>query len=146
MKYLFDKFPQANSEQLSVMRMEAICAATLASVAVKRLGLHKVILVNNSELSLAISQCVPLLEITSGEDIVKNVWSFEAPKPISDVLESTVGAVFVDSGYNYELASSVIESIMDDVLPHLSPSQCRNPVSRLLEWGASLGCTNIRFT
>ena len=102
-------------------------------------------LLNNVELSLAISRCVPLLESASGEDIVENGWRYDTPKPMSDVFESVLGAVFIDSAYNYETTSSVIESIMEDILTPLSPSSCKNPISRLLEWAASAGCRHISF-
>jgi endoribonuclease Dicer len=145
MKYLFDKFPQANSEQLSVMRTGAICASALASVAIRRLELYKVMLINNVELSLAIGRCVALLEDVSGQDIVENGWRYDTPKPISDVLESVLGAVLIDSAYNFDITSSVVEFVMEDVLTPLSPSSCRNPITRLLEWMASLGCRDISF-
>jgi endoribonuclease Dicer len=127
------------------MRTGAVCAAALASVAVKHLELHKVMLINSVELSLAIGRCVPRLEVTSSKDIVENGWRYDTPKPISDVLESVLGAVLIDSGYDFEKASTVAEFVMQDVLASLSPSSCRNPIVRLLEWTAGLGCREICF-
>jgi len=105
--------------------------------------LHKIVLINNVELSIAINQYVPLLETMSGEDIVNRGWRHEPPKAISDIFESVMGAVLVDSAYNYEKAASVVEIVMDDVLAALSPFLRKDPVSELLEWTAGAGCQNV---
>ena len=56
MRYLYNKFPTATSGQLSWARSRAVCAPALASVAVNVLGLHKPLLINNVELSMAIGK------------------------------------------------------------------------------------------
>ena len=84
MNYLFKKFPRATSGQLSWARSRAVCSPALASVAVNRLGLHRMLLINNVELSIAISKYVPILEETSNEDIILNGWKHDPPKAISD--------------------------------------------------------------
>lgn len=127
-------------------RTRAICAPALASLAVRELGLHKIMLVNNVELSIAINQYVPLLEAATGEDIVCTGWKFDPPKAISDVFESVIGAVLVDSGYDFEKTTGVVEYVMRDVLAALSPSLRRDPVSELLEWTAGSGCRKTTFT
>lgn len=143
--YLYDKFPQATSDQLAMPRTRAICAAALAWVAVRRLGLHKIMLANSVDLNMAINQYAPVLEAISGEDIVKRGWRYDPPKALSDVFESVVGAVLVDSGYDYERAAVVVEFVMEEVLSVLSPSLRRDPVSELLEWATGSGCTRVKF-
>ena len=95
----------------------------------------------------AIDQYVPILEALSPEEIVKRSWRYDPPKAISDVFESVMGAVLVDSGYNYEKAATVAEMMMEDVLGQLSLDMATNPVSELLEWLAKQGCTKreIRY-
>ena len=114
MRYLYNKFPEANSGQLSWARSRAVCAPALASVAVNRLSLHKMLLVNNVELSIAISKYVPILEATSSEEIIHSGWKHDPPKAISDVLESVLGAMFVDMNYNFEKASSLVEEVLKE--------------------------------
>ena len=94
---------------------------------------------------MAISKYVPVLEETSNEDIIVNGWKHDPPKAISDVLESVLGAVLVDTGYNYEKASVVTEAILHDLLVVLSPDMPRDPVSDLMIWSAQAGCTKISF-
>jgi endoribonuclease Dicer len=144
-KYLYDKFPSATSHQLSLPRSKVICAASLAFIAVNRLDLHKMLLVDNVELSIAIDVSVSILSGASGEEIIQSGWKFDPPKALSDVFESVIGAVLVDSGYDYEKTVSVLEHVMSDVLDPLSPSVTRDPVSDLICWMASAGCTSISF-
>jgi len=145
MTYLFNKFPNATSHQLSLPRMRAICAPTLANLAVRRLGLHKVMLVNNMDLTISIDRYVPVLEQTSGEEIVRTGWKFDPPKALSDVFESIIGAILIDSGYDYEKTAAVVEYVMQDVLEALSPAMDKDPVSELTEWASGSGCRMVTF-
>lgn len=143
--YLYDKFPAATSHKLSLPRAKAICAPALASLAIRRLGLHKIMLINCVDLTEEIERYAPLLQTTSGEEIIKRGWRYDPPKALSDVFESVMGAVLVDSGYNYERAAAIVEYVMQDVLVALSPSVSRDPVSELIEWAAGSKCTAVTF-
>jgi endoribonuclease Dicer len=145
MSHLFERFPAATSGQLSAARSRAVCGPTLASVAVNRLGLHKHLLINNVELSTAITRHIPLLETLSPEDAILKGWKYDPPKALSDVLESLVGAVLVDSAYNFEKTASVVEVVMSDVLAVLTTTLPRDPVSELMIWAATEGCKRIAF-
>jgi endoribonuclease Dicer len=145
MRYLYQKFPEANSGQLSWARSRAVCSPALASVAVNRLGLHKMLLINNVELSIAIGKYIPILQETSSEEIIHSGWKHDPPKALSDVLESTLGAVFVDLDYNFEKASVIAETVLQDLLVVLSPNMPRDPVSELMVWSAQSGCRKISF-
>lgn len=102
-------------------------------------------LINRVDLSEAINRYVPLLQATTGEEIVKRGWRYDPPKAISDVFESVMGAVLVDSAFNYERAAAVVEHVMEDVLLALSPSLSLDPISELVTWLASSGCTKVSF-
>ncbi|KAH8100190.1 hypothetical protein BXZ70DRAFT_174315 [Cristinia sonorae] len=145
MRYLYNKFPNATSGQLSWARSRAVCAPALASVAIKRLALHKMVLINNVELSIAISRYVPVLEEAASIDIIHNGWKQDPPKAISDVLESVLGAVLVDCGWDIEKAGVITENVLSDLLTVLSPNMPRDPVSDLMVWTAQSGCQKISF-
>ncbi|KAF8191429.1 hypothetical protein K438DRAFT_1675400 [Mycena galopus ATCC 62051] len=142
--YLYRKFPNSDSDQLAWPRTRTICAPALASVAVRCLKLHQLILVNNVELSIEIQRCVPQLQACSGEEIVERGWRYDPPKVLSDVFESVVGAILVDSNYNYERTASVVEFVMQDVLELLTPSLRRDPITELIEWAAASGCISSK--
>jgi endoribonuclease Dicer len=145
MDYLYRKFPKANSGQLSWARSRAVCGPALAYVAVRKLKLHKLILVNNVELSMAISRYVPLLEELSDNEIINRGWKHDPPKALSDVLESVLGAILVDSAWNYDIAASVTQYVLEDILEVLTPNLPKDPVSELMTWVAKAGCKHIRF-
>ncbi|TFK25811.1 type III restriction enzyme [Coprinopsis marcescibilis] len=140
MHYLFNKFPDATSHQLSFLRAKVICSPALAYLSAKKLSLHKILLVNNVELYRAIDMYVPVLDAISDEEIVSHGWKYDPPKAISDVFESLIGAVFVDSGYDYERVSVLVEDVMGGVLEHLALSLAKDPISEFTEWMAKEGC------
>ncbi|KAJ7090340.1 hypothetical protein B0H15DRAFT_838200 [Mycena belliarum] len=142
--HMYRKYPCATSDQLAWPRTRAICAPALAFIAVKYLGLHQLMLVNNTELSMEIARYVPLLQMCSGEEMVERGWQYDPPKVLSDVFESVVGAVLVDSNYDYDRCASVVEYIMQDILTVLSPSVSRDPITRLFEWAAGAGCISSK--
>ncbi|TBU24821.1 hypothetical protein BD309DRAFT_1080474 [Dichomitus squalens] len=144
-EYLYRKFPSATSGQLSWARSRAVCGPAFASIAVKRLGLHKILLINNVELSMAISKHVPILEEITDEEIIINGWKHDPPKALSDVLESVLGALFVDCDYNYDKAAAITEMVLGDLLAALRPDLPKDPVTELMVWVAQSGCRCISF-
>jgi endoribonuclease Dicer len=145
LKYLFDKFPDANSAQLSWPKSRVVSSSALATLAIQRLSVHKLMLVSNIDLSIAISKHIPLVQNATPDEIVNQNWKLDPPKAISDVFEAIMGAVLVDSAYNYERAAGVVEFVMEDVLAVLSPSLRKDPVSELTEWISKRGCRKMIF-
>ncbi|KAH9890583.1 hypothetical protein C8Q73DRAFT_652216 [Cubamyces lactineus] len=143
--YLYKKFPEATSGQLSWARSRTVCAPALAVLAVKRLRLHQYLLINNVELSIAIARYVPILEEISDEEIIHHGWKQDPPKALSDVFESVMGALLVDCEYNYDKAAAIVEIVMEDFLALLHPDMPRDPVSQLMVWVAQSGCRCVRF-
>ncbi|KAG6907451.1 hypothetical protein DXG01_008835 [Tephrocybe rancida] len=143
LSYLYKKFPNATSHQLSLPRSKAVCAPALAYLAVRRLNLHQILLVNRLDLTEAIDAYVPLFQSTAGQEIVERGWKYDPPKALSDVFESVMGAVLVDSAYNYDKAAGVVEHVMEDVLLALSPSIAWDPVTTLRLWIAGVGCSKL---
>ncbi|KAL1761626.1 hypothetical protein FB107DRAFT_200640 [Schizophyllum commune] len=138
--YLYRKFPDANSDQLSLPRARAVCNQALSALSVKHLQLHKSVLVNNVELSMAINKHVPILEDKPYPEILVKGWKLDPPKVLGDIFESVVGAVFIDTGYDYEITAAVVEQAMEGLLVHLSPAMPRDPVSELIIWVARSTC------
>jgi len=145
MRHLYHRFPEATSGHLSAARSRAVCGPTLASIAMRRLELHKHLLINNVELSTAITRHVPLLESLLPEDVIIKGWKYDPPKALSDVLESLIGAVLVDSAYDFERIAAVVEVVMSDILDVLTTNPPRDPVSELMVWAATAGCKRISF-
>jgi endoribonuclease Dicer len=130
---------------MSSARSRAVCSPALAWIAVNRLGLHKTILVNSVELSIALSKYVPVLEGLSATDVIAQGWKHDPPKALSDVFESTLGAVLLDSGYNYEKTEAVVEWVMGDILDGLTLDLPPDPISQLMILTARAGCQDVSY-
>ncbi|KIK54544.1 hypothetical protein GYMLUDRAFT_48671, partial [Collybiopsis luxurians FD-317 M1] len=145
--YLYNKYPKAGSDQLALPRTKAVCSQALAFLAVNRLDLHRFLLVNNVDLNKAIDEYVPHLQDASPHTIINTGWKFDPPKVLSDVFESVIGAVLVDSGYNYEMTAGVVEGVMEDILSILSPAVRLDPITTLLQWVAASSCQEqVKFS
>ncbi|RPD59261.1 hypothetical protein L226DRAFT_510467 [Lentinus tigrinus ALCF2SS1-7] len=144
--YLYRKFPSATSGQLSWARSRAVCAPALACLAVKKLALHKLLLINNVELSMAISNYIPIFEEISAEEVVLHGWKYDPPKALSDVFESIMGALFIDCEWNYDKAAAIVEVIMEDLLVVLRPDLPKDPMTELMVWVAQSGCRCVSFS
>lgn len=102
-------------------------------------------LINNVELSMLIAQYVPMLEDCSAEDIVRQGWKYEPPKVISDVFEGLLGAILIDTNWDYEKTAVITENIMEDVLTQLSPTLQLYPGPELTTWVAMSGCRELEI-
>jgi len=81
----------------------------------------------------------------SPEDTIRKGWRYDPPKALSDVLESIVGAILVDTCYNFEKTAVIVEAAISDVLDILTTDLPRDPVSELMVWAAAAGCRRISF-
>lgn len=145
MRHLYHRFPKATSGDLTTAKGRIVRNAALASVAVKKLELHKVILLNNASLSTAIWSSAKLLQETSYTEIIINGWKYEPPKALGDVFESVMGAVFVDSGHDFEKFSVIAEMVMEEFLSEIKMDLPLDPVSILMIWMSKNGCRRVNF-
>ena len=61
--YLFNKFREATSHQLTLPRAKAVCSPALASLGVRKLRVHKYLLYNSIDLNHAINLFIPITRI-----------------------------------------------------------------------------------
>lgn len=103
-------------------------------------------LANSPPLELAISQYLDTIEEVPYSRLVVETWAFDPPKPLSDLFEAVIGAVFVDSNYSVETIFRVLEPIMAVVLSVVSPQMPRDPTTELMIWaGRNSACTKIKY-
>lgn len=143
--HLFDKFPLATSGQMSWARSRVVCSPALATAAIRELTIQKFLLQNNVELGKAVSAYVPILEGMSYEQIARDGWKYEPPKVLCDVMESVLGAVLVDTNFDYTKAALIARKAISGLLEVLNPYMPRDPVSELLTWVAKQGCERACF-
>jgi endoribonuclease Dicer len=117
--FLFDRFPDRDPQFLTESKTSIVSNRFLGALCVK-LGFHKHLRHNHSELTSSIRDYVALLEeahagaellAPSQPDRLKDYWITvqDPPKCLSDIVESYIGAMFIDSGFQY----SVVQDFFD---------------------------------
>ncbi|KAG8834314.1 Dicer-like protein 1 [Serendipita sp. 399] len=77
--------------------------------------------------------------------IIDDLWRLDAPKALGDVVEALLGAILVDSNWNYSVVKKVVIHLLDEVLGYVKPDMPMDPTSEFLLWVARRGCTEVSF-
>ncbi|KAG0238750.1 Dicer-like protein 1 [Actinomortierella wolfii] len=131
----------------AVVAVEAFKAEQAQKRAQKRRELLDMDVVGNNTRSGSPEVAMPLTREEQEEEF--DFWlNISMPKVLGDLVESTIGAVFVDSGFDYEVVSDLFHRLVwpyikrhvtfEDVAVH--------PTKALLELLQSYGCTNFSYT
>jgi endoribonuclease Dicer len=157
--YLFRTFPGADPQWLTEHKMAMASNQFLGCLCVK-LGLSKSVLVTTTALSGQIVRYTEELKQVEVEAQVEAQQNGEIPRPdfwlnasqppkiLPDVIESIVGAMFVDSKYDY----SVVQRFFDQhVKPYFADMRLydtfaqKHPVTGLGRRMVEFGCTRWRL-
>ena len=111
--WLFNKFENRNPQWLTEHKMAMVSNKFLAAVAVV-LGFDKFISATTTKLLIEISRYAERVRSamkSGGDDLRRDFWTEidEPPKALSDLVESYIGAVIVDSEFDYAEAESFFE-------------------------------------
>ncbi|RPA90243.1 hypothetical protein L873DRAFT_1718671 [Choiromyces venosus 120613-1] len=116
-RYIFQKHPHADPQWLTEHKMAMVSNKFLGMVAVQ-MGFHRKLKRLGASLDHAIRDYeVDIQEARANSNDAMDFWTSlkSPPKALPDVLEAFLGAVFVDSGFQY----SVIEGLIDTfILPY----------------------------
>ncbi|PWY74059.1 ATP-dependent helicase dcl1 [Aspergillus eucalypticola CBS 122712] len=113
---LFARYPDRDPQWLTEHKMAMVSNKFLGALAVK-LGLHTHLKYFSAPLQSQITQYAEEIQTAEGEsEGAVDYWTVtkDPPKCLPDMVEAYVGAVFVDSGFNFE----VIEKFFRD---HIKP-------------------------
>ncbi|OLN97312.1 Dicer-like protein 1 [Colletotrichum chlorophyti] len=152
--FLFNRFPDADPQWLTEHKMAMVSNQFLATLCVQ-LGFHKHILSGNSTVVNQTHEFVESLKLAKDEAqatdrFSQNYWTAvkHSPKHLADVLEAYVGAVFVDSGYNYnkvrEFFNEHIRPFFTDMALYDSFAS-GHPVRGLADILKEFGCMECRL-
>ena len=143
--YLFEKYPSATPGKLTRLRARCVCNPTLASVGTKKLGLHKTVVTASLQLMKAMKEAADAFVSMSYVEVVDSMWRLDVPKALSDVVEALVGAVLIDSSYDYELVREVVLRLLKEPLEYVHPQLADDPIHEFLKWVGKFGCGQVRF-
>lgn len=158
--HLFKRFPGADPQWLTEHKM-AMASNQFFGLLCVKLGFHRHIQLFHQQVQANIQDYVRKLEEAeiaaemdtkeSGRPLAVNYWVDvdSPPKCLPDVLEAYVGAVFVDSGYDFDTVRSFFEA---HVRPWFEDMRAyddfakKHPATRLAKrMGQQLGCTEWRL-
>ncbi|CAI9097482.1 OLC1v1033915C1 [Oldenlandia corymbosa var. corymbosa] len=124
--YLFSVYPKLKPGQLTDLRSASVNNTSIAEIAI-RYSFHKFIICDSSELSKAIEKYVRFTQTAEKGEADDPT----CPKALGDLVESCMGAILLDSGFNLERVWRIMLSFLN---PNMSFSKLWiNPVRDLRE-------------
>ena len=150
--WLFNKFEDRNPQWLTEHKMAMVSNKFLAAVAVV-LGFDKFISATTTKLLIAISRYAEQVRSVmkaGGENLRRDFWTEidEPPKALSDLVESYLGAVIVDSGFDYSEAESFFEKHIFWFFENMEMYDNyanKHPTTFLHKKLTEYGCTNYKL-
>ncbi|KAF4966379.1 hypothetical protein FSARC_5949 [Fusarium sarcochroum] len=159
--YLYRQFPHADPQWLTEHKMAMVSNQFLGCLCVK-LGLHKHLLFTTSAMIGQIHNYVTELEIAEedarkeaeaeGVPMRKNFWlkASAPPKAYADSMEALLGAIFVDSEYNYLVVENFFTKFVKPYFEDMTLYDTfanNHPVTFLSKkMQQDLGCANWRIS
>ncbi|KAF9358444.1 Dicer-like protein 1 [Mortierella sp. AD094] len=150
-QYYYRKYPDAPPGAITIIKDASVNNSILGAISL-RWGLHKYVNHSSQALNPAIEKTIMSVEEKRSRSATKTLdgeyWNdISMPKVLGDLVESTLGAVFVDSGFDFDvitdLFSRLIRPFLDD---HVNfESIIIHPNKLLLERLQAEGCNNFAF-
>ncbi|KAK7329981.1 hypothetical protein VNO77_24164 [Canavalia gladiata] len=127
--YLYSAYPKLKPGQLTDLRSLSVNNKAFACVALDR-SFDKFLLCDSSDLSEAIKKYGDYIRRpVSGSGINEGP---KCPKALGDIVESCVGAILLDSGFNLNKAWNIMTSFLDPIMKFSSNMQL-SPIRDLQE-------------
>ncbi|KAK8235709.1 dicer-like protein 1 [Phyllosticta capitalensis] len=149
--YLFYRFPHKDPQWMTEHKMAMVSNKFLGALCVK-IGFHKHLMYNHAQIESQIRDYA--IEITEAEAESKGARDYwasvkESPKCLPDIVEAYVGAMFVDSNYDYgevmRFFDLHIRWFFEDMSIYDTYAQS-HPTTRLhTRLSEELGCANYRI-
>ncbi|KOM32927.1 hypothetical protein LR48_Vigan01g248300 [Vigna angularis] len=127
--YLFSAYPKLKPGQLTDLRSLSVNNKAFACVAVDR-SFDKYLLCDSNGLSEAIKKYVDYVRSPSTDSGIKE--GPKCPKALGDVVESCVGAILLDTGFNLNKVWKIMTSFLDPIMKFSSSLQL-SPIRDLRE-------------
>ncbi|XP_054806590.1 dicer-like protein 4 isoform X2 [Prosopis cineraria] len=127
--YLYSAYPQLKPGQLTDLRSVSVNNKAFAYVAVGK-GFHNFLLCDSHGLSDAIEKYVDYIKGSKAHSGVHG--GPKCPKALGDLVESCVGAILVDSGFNLNSVWKIMTSFLENIMKFSSGLQL-SPIRDLQE-------------
>ena len=61
------------------------------------------------------------------------MWHLDTPRGLSDVIEALLGAVLIDSSYDYEVTREVVQRLRKEPPEYVHPQMADDPIREFLK-------------
>ena len=150
-RYYYEKYYDAPPGAITLIKDASVNNGILGAISLKW-GLQKFLNHYSPSLIGAISRAIVSLEERADKsptgELEKEYWvDIYMPKVLGDLVESTLGAVFVDSGFDFELITDLFRRLIKPFLDkHVNfEGMVLHPNKVLLESLQHQGCHNFKF-
>ncbi|KAF9981623.1 Dicer-like protein 1 [Modicella reniformis] len=150
-RYYYEKFPTAQPGVITVVKDASVNNTVLGAISLNW-GLHKYLNHYSPALVGAIARTIVLLEekkeVSPTQELEHEYWSdMNMPKVLGDLVESTLGAVFVDSGFDFEVVTDLFSRLIRPFLDkYVNLSNIvLHPTKMLIELLQAKGCSLFSF-
>ncbi|XP_057508707.1 dicer-like protein 4 isoform X1 [Actinidia eriantha] len=111
--YLYSVYPKLTPGQLTDLRSFSVCNNSFAAIAAHR-SFHEFLLYDSSTLCESMNKYVDFIRTTASEK--RLVEGPSCPKVLGDLVEASVGAIFLDTGFDLNRVWKMVLSFMDPVI------------------------------
>ncbi|CAG8634049.1 16813_t:CDS:2 [Funneliformis mosseae] len=145
-KYLFEKYPNGTPGMITDLKDASVNNQFLGAVC-EVIGLQRHIIHFSPKLMAGMTDFVNIVDgMRNKGEAVGEYWSdLDVPKVMSDVVESMLGAVFVDSEFDPAAPQRLFDIWIKPILDvHVTPETLKvHPVKKLTEYMQKIGCTSL---
>ncbi|KAK9494381.1 hypothetical protein V1508DRAFT_367147 [Lipomyces doorenjongii] len=150
-QFVYNKYPEADPQYLTEHKMPMVSNKFLGYLSVK-LGLHRYLDYVSSQLPYAIQEYVEALnfeEDTASSENKEQVWmNLETPKPLADCMEATLGAVLIDSDFNFSEVQSFFDRLVRPYFEDFTPYETyvsHHPTTLLAQLCSDVSCNDWKI-
>ncbi|KAK6348851.1 Dicer-like protein 1 [Orbilia blumenaviensis] len=147
---LWERFPSKDPQWMTEHKMSMINNRFQGALSVK-LKFHTHLRAMGAHINAAVQEYVQLVEearVASNNSVDYWIDVKQPPKVLPDILEAYIGAIFVDSDFNYDVVTDFFRTHVRPFFTDMSIFDTfagNHPVTHLTTRLTELGCTDFRF-
>jgi endoribonuclease Dicer len=136
---MYAKYPRADPGELTRRKMAIVSNATLGWLSVVDLQLAVHLQHNSQAIPRLTRQAMDIFRNVDVQTLLNEHWEYHPAKLLADVVESIIGAMFVDVGHDYEKVKKLVLPLIDKLLIASDTCRINCPIMELMAWAGSVG-------
>lgn len=135
---MYNKYPRADPGELTRRKMAIVSNATLGWISVIDLELAIHVQHNSVAIPRLIREAMEIFRKVDVEALLNEHWEYHPAKLLADVVESIIGAMFVDVQHDYEEVKKLVLPMIEKVLQASDSCRINCPIMELMAWAGSV--------